>query len=206
MLSPFFGDLPPWMDKFSLPKGYDFLLDQDSEKFKERVRTKLHIDCPILSGRSKGNDYRCALGLLYEEEIKDYDFWGTVDLDMIFSDNIDDWFSDEVLTTLDIWSNHNKYVCGPWTLYRNTEKVGRLFMDHPQWKEIMSLPETTAWVEGDYSRLVEQSGLRYKYSFHQGFPWTKTPNLKKENGVLYQDNIPIPMFHFRHSKPKWPLV
>lgn len=204
MIAPYFGPLPAWFEKFRLPKGYDLLLDTDSEAFKKRVKEKLGIDCPITPGTGKSNDLRCAFGLLYEEEIKNYDYWGTVDFDMVFSDNIDEWFPDEVLITLDVWSNHNTYVCGPWTMFRNNHQVCHLFKEFSEWKEKMTDPVLNGWIEKEYSRVVEQSGIKYKYSFHQGYPWTKTPNIEKRDGILYQDRIGIPMFHFRHSK-KFPL-
>jgi len=67
-------------------------------------------------------------------------------------------------------------------------------------------------VETHYSRVLEISGLRYKYDWCQGAPWTKTPILKKEGIKLFQDMQDdycanwkeICFYHFRHSKI-WPL-
>jgi len=71
-------------------------------------------------------------------------------------------------------------------------------------------PVPNGWIETDYSRTLELSGLRYKYDLSiQGNPFTETPSLKKENGKLYQqmsyeDWQEIGLFHFRRSK-RWPL-
>lgn len=203
ILTPFFGDLPPWFDKFEVPKGYDWIMDRDLEKFKVRVRDKLGIEYPGIYGSPKVWDYRCTLGVLYEEEIKGYDFFGHCDLDMVFG-RVDKWFPDEQLNELDIWSNHDTYICGPWTLYRNTEQVCNLFRQQQDWELILSYPESTAWVENGYSRLVEQSGLRYKYSFMQGDPYHPPFNLIKVAGKLFQDGEEIAMLHFRRDK-HWPL-
>lgn len=203
LITPYFGDLPSWFDKFEVPAGYGWLLDTDLEGFKSRVKQKLGITYPGELGNPKVWDYRCALGVLYEEELKGYDFWGHTDFDMVFGD-VNQWFTDAELNTLDVWSNHNTYVCGCWTLYRNTPMVNGLFMWDSSWKEFMREPEANGWVEGEYSRLLERSGLKYKYSFFQGNPYTTTPNLRKTDGKLYQDDIEIAMFHFRRSK-KWPL-
>ena len=62
LLSPYFGELPEWYDQYEPPVGYDFLLDQDLEGFKKRVKDVLGIDCPIEWGSTKVSDYRCALG------------------------------------------------------------------------------------------------------------------------------------------------
>src|SRR5258706_7901064 len=144
MITPYFGELPPWMNNFSIPPGYDWLFDRDIEKFRIRVKTKLGIEYPGLPGTGKIWDYRCALGLLYEEEIKSYDFFGHCDFDMVFGD-VDKWFDDATLNELDIWSNHDTYICGPWTLYRNTVEVRNLFILHPKWADIMTSPEVTGW-------------------------------------------------------------
>lgn len=203
LITPFFGDLPPWMDKFEVPKGYDWFMDKDMEGFKRRVKDKLGIDYPGEWGTGKIWDYRCALGLLYEEQLEGYDFWGHCDFDMVFGD-VDKWFDDATLNELDIWSNHDTYICGPWTLYRNTVQVKNLFILHPKWADIMSDPKVTGWVENSYSRLVERSGLRYKYSFFQGDPFHPPFNLAKVNGKLFQDGEEIAMLHFRRDK-HWPL-
>lgn len=200
---PYFGNLPEWYDKFELPKGYDILLDQDLDGFKKRVKDKLGIDYPGLIGTGKVWDYRCALGFLYEEEIKGFDFWGHTDFDCVYGD-VDKWVTDEFLEPLAIHSNHATYVNGCWSLYRNHAIVNTLFTKYHDWKEKMIHPEPNGWVEEEFSRTLEQSGLKYAYTFWQGNPYTTTPNLKKIDGKLYQDDEEIMMFHFRRSK-KWPL-
>jgi hypothetical protein len=203
LITPYFGTFPEWMDKFEVPKGYDWFLDTDLDAFKKRVKDKLGIDYPGTYGSGKVWDYRCALGLLYEEEIKGFDFWGTVDFDVVFGD-VNKFFPDEELTKLDIWSNHDSYVCGFWSLYRNCKDVNELFMKYPFWEDKLSTPDCLGWVEQQYSKLLEQSGLRYKYSMFQGDPYHPPFNLKKEDGKLYQDGVEIAMLHFRRDK-KWPL-
>lgn len=203
LISPFFGQLPEWYNQYEPPKGYDFLLDQDLEGFSKRVKSVLGIDCGIISGTGKIWDFRPALGLLYADEVNGYDFWGHTDLDCVYGD-VDKWVTDEFLNTLDVHSNHNTYVCGCWTLYRNTERVNNLFREYPDWKQKMEGSEPNGWVEMEYSRVLESSGIPYQYTFWQGNPYTENPNLIKENGCLYQDGEEIMMFHFRRTK-KWPL-
>lgn len=186
------------------PAGYDILIDTDLEGFKKRVKEKLGLDYPGLPGTGKVWDYRGALGLLYEDEIKDYEFWGHCDFDMVFGD-VSKWVTDEFLSELDIHSNHDTYVCGCWSLYRNIPRVNRLFMLTPNWQEYMNKPEPNGWVEGPFSRTVESSGLRYAYTFWQGNPWAKEVHLTKKDGKLYQDGEEIMMFHFRLTK-RWPLT
>lgn len=203
LITPFFGDLPPWFDKFEPPVGYEWLLDTDLESFKKRVKDKLGIDYPGEYGSSKVWDYRCALGLLYEDEIEDYSVWGHCDFDVVFGD-VNKWVTDEILDKVIIWSNHHSYVNGCFSLYKNCDIVNNLFKRFGLWEHMLRNKNPLGWVEQEYSRIVETSGFKYSYNFFQGWPYTTTPNLAKENGKLYQDGEEIMMFHFRRSK-KWPL-
>jgi len=210
LICPFFGPLPEWFNKFECPKGYHIIIDTDIEDFKLRVKQKLGIDYPGVYGGSKVWDYRCALGLLYEDEIKDYNFWGHCDFDVVFGD-VDKFCPDSLLSQLDVYSSHNEYVCGCFSLYRNSPEVNNLFKQYPEWKEKMIHPEPNGWVEQEYSRTLEQSGLRYMYDLSpQGNPFTSEPILEKRGNDLFQ-NVEgvwreVGMFHFRRSKHKgWPL-
>lgn len=214
LICPYFGPFPEWMDLFIAdfmrtmqPQGYSILIDTDLPAFKERVKEKLGIDCPIVRGTGKSWDYRCALGLLYEEELKGYDYWGTADFDVAFG-YISKFLPDAELEKLDVFSSHNEYVCGFFSLYKNSQEVNNLFMQYPEWKDMMIYPEPNGWVEQMFSRTLEQSGLKYAYTFWQGNPWTTFPQLKKEGLTLLQF-LPqgwteIAYFHFRHSK-RWPF-
>jgi len=204
LVTPFFGSFPEWMASFEPPAGFDWLLDTNIEKFKQRVRDKLGIEFPGEFGGCKIWDYRCALGLLYEEEIRGFDFWSTMDLDVVWGD-MDKFYPDSMLNEFDVISGHNTYVAGCFSLYRNSKEVNELFLKCPDWKENMIHAEPTGWVETGFSKTLESSGLRYKYTFEQGNPWVKgKPNLRKEGVKLFQDDKEIAFYHFRHFK-HWPL-
>lgn len=223
LITPFFGELPPWWEAFKphfseflARSGYAWLFTQDFRDFNDRCEDRLGFrPRTIVWGSGKLWDYRPALGLIYADLIKDFDFWGHTDFDCVFGD-VGKWVSDEFLADLDVHSNHGVYVCGCWTLYRNISRVNNLFREGgPEWVDQLKAPEPTGWVEGLYSRWLEASGLRYKYTFWQGDPYTATPKLEYKDGQLFQypefkyapgvkTREEIMMFHFRRSK-KWPL-
>tara|TARA_R110000868_G_scaffold135380_3_gene347870 strand:- start:656 stop:1303 length:648 start_codon:yes stop_codon:yes gene_type:complete len=208
LICPYFGELPEWFDKFEWPEGYDYILDTDLEGFKKRVRDKLGIEFPGTYGSPKVWDYRCALGLLYEEEIKGYDFWGHCDFDVVWGD-IEAFMPDEFLNCLDWYSSHHQYICGCFSLYRNTPKVNKLFMEVVEWEEKMIYPQPNGWVENEYSRKMERSNLRFAYTFNQGWPWSiDQPQLEKRGKKLFQkinnEWHEIMLFHFKRFK-QWPL-
>ena len=66
--------------------------------------------------------FKAAYGLLFEEMLAPYDFWGHCDLDMIFGDL-------RKFLTEDILAAYPKILCrGHLCLYRNTSEVSRYFM------------------------------------------------------------------------------
>lgn len=204
LITCFFGQLPDWIEHYEPPAGYDWLLVTDLDDFNNRCEKLFGQKSPIVPGEGKAWDFRPALGLLYRDELVGYDFWGHVDLDCVFGD-VDKWVTDGFLDGLDLHSNHSSYVCGPWTLYRNIDRVNNLFYECSGWKEYMFSPKPNGWVEGAFSRTVENSGIRYVYTFWQGNPWADKLNLERKNGKLYQDGVEIMMSHFRRSKV-WPLI
>lgn len=213
LIVPWFGDLPPWFKQWRAnvarnlePQGYDVLLDQNLTAFKRRVKFRLGIeDAPIVAGEGKVHDYRCALGALYSERLAEgYDFWGHTDLDMVYG-RVEQWFSDEYLSGLDIASNHVDYVSGPWTLYRNRPEVNELFLEHDDWRAELENPNTTGWVEKGYTELVDAyhaaGEITRAYSMWQttNLDSFKTCRLDGD-GRLWEGRTEIPMLHFRRTK------
>jgi hypothetical protein len=207
LICPWYGDLPPWWSRYCdsyhplLAQGYDLMHVSGLDGFKARVRDKLNIDCPIVSGEGKIHDYRAALGLLYADELTGYDYWGHTDFDCVYG-RVEHFMPDERLAELDVYSDHPSYLCGPWTLYRNTPALNEAFMDVPGWKETLEEPRTTGWVETSFTEHINSLGLKTLYELNHGY---LSPHLlSREGRVLREGAKEISMFHFRHSKV-WPL-
>ncbi|QIM47010.1 hypothetical protein GPZ88_08180 [Streptococcus ruminicola] len=67
-------------------------------------------------------DFRPMFGLLFKDYIKDYDFWGYCDLDLIFG-KLSDFITNDILN-----SNDALFNAGHLTLIRNSEETNCLFM------------------------------------------------------------------------------
>lgn len=210
---PWFGEYPDYMNQwianmeYLKPLGYDYLLVCSLKKFEQRVRERLGIEPCILSGTGKAWDYRPALGVLFEEEIKGYDYWGHTDFDCVYGD-INKFMPDEELVKYDIWSNHHCYCAGPWTLYKNNEKINNLFRNCPDWKERMSECKATGWIEDGYSKMLdklhENGEVNRLYTFYQGYDPSIDTNLSFKDGKLYDAGSEIMQFHFNRRK-RFPL-
>lgn len=139
---PYFGKVPPyfslWLQSAEKNLDFDFLIYSDLQlNINPESNVKLikvsfgELKCKIekllnkkvrLKSPYKLCDYRPMYGLLFEENIQKYDFWGFMDVDLILG-NISKFISDELLDL------HDKlYYEGHFSLFRNCELMNTLFM------------------------------------------------------------------------------
>lgn len=133
-------------------------------------------------------DYRPAYGVIFEDYIKNYDFWGWCDCDLIFG-NIREFFPDKTLEKYD-----KLMVLGQLQLSKNTKEVNAYYkLDRP---------------EG--SRNADFSWEMVSGTFeHQGYDeGTGVPMLVRENAkpILWDlkafSNIYQPVKNGRHMYDK----
>jgi hypothetical protein len=209
LVCPYFGEYPPWWPHWLSNSehlrelGYEFLFDTDEDAFRARVRRVLDIECPPMWGTGNVWDFRPALGLLYKEELTGFDFWGHTDFDCVYG-RVDQFVTDKFLQEIDMHSNHDTYVCGPWSLYRNTELMRTLFQQEPLWAEIMESPTPSGWAEFSFSEIVaamHDEGQLVK-------AWTKWQTASQDNfdrlhldgDRLIDGRDEVMMAHFRRTK------
>lgn len=115
------------------------------DDFKDRVNNKFSFEC-ILNTPYKICDYRPAFGVIFDEELREYDYWGYVDSDVIFG-NLRKFLTNEILDNYDRFSN-----LGHLTVFRNTQENNRKFMFskcgmYYSYKEAFQIAENTAFDE-----------------------------------------------------------
>lgn len=142
---PYFGELPDyfseWMYTASFLKNkVDFLLMTDNlqndilkdppsnirifemtfDDFRKKIQSK--FDFPIkLKYPYKICDFRPAYGYIFDDILKEYDFWGNCDIDQIWG-NVSEFVTDDIL------DNFEKILhLGHFTLYKNSEKMNTMF-------------------------------------------------------------------------------
>lgn len=136
LIIPYFGKMPSYykMWEMSARKNstVDFLIITDDmdvvsrdnikvvhmkfEDLKKRVQKKFEFDI-CLEKPYKLCDYKPAYGLIFDEELKGYDFWGHCDIDLIFGD-IRHFVTDQILE-----ENDKIYEHGHFCLYRNVPEM-----------------------------------------------------------------------------------
>lgn len=90
------------------------------KELSNRISNKLNLNI-CLKYPYKLCDFKPAYGIIFDDLIKDYEFWGHCDLDMIFG-NI------RIFITGDILDKYNKVLSrGHLVLYRNSIEVNNYF-------------------------------------------------------------------------------
>ncbi len=205
---PYCGDLPSWYDRYvesikTLSKyGFDWLITTDIEDFKNRMKKKLGINPTIMPNTIKMGEFHPLMGLLYQEELKGYDFWGHTDFDVVYG-RIDKFISDKFLEDCDVYGNDFNALCGPFSLYRNIEKVNLLFKRHVGWEKIMTSKECTNFDEDGITKVVRMANkeglIRFKSGHFLDNDKTKF-ELSRKGDSLFNFGKEIMMFHFKETK------
>jgi hypothetical protein len=140
VLFPYFGSLPPqygmWRASALYNSDIDFMFFTDCDvqeasnilvhkmqfsDFKQKIQNA--FDFPIVLDRPyKICEYRPAFAYALSEYIKDYDFWGWGDLDVVYGD-IHHFVTDDVLSRYKMISG-----LGHFSLYHNDEDTNTYFM------------------------------------------------------------------------------
>lgn len=161
LLYPFFGRLPWYFPYFIHTCKYnpsvDFIVFTDNEppfelppnvsfvwmsftQFKETISQKLGFQVELEPQPYKFCDLRPAFGEVFDNYIKDYDFWGHGDTDVIFG-NIRNFLTDEILAEHDIICLRHDYISSWFTLYRNTPKLNSLFRQSKDYEKVFTTPK-----------------------------------------------------------------
>lgn len=137
IILPYFGDFPNYFDKFitsckfnptinwiiytdnnpqiSMPKNITIIQTTFNE-FRNRFRDVLGDDI-VLDRPYKLCDYKVTYGEVLSDDIKEFDFWGYCDCDLVFGD-LRSFLTDEILENFD-----KLFTRGHFTLFRNHDDV-----------------------------------------------------------------------------------
>ena len=121
-------------------------------------------------------DYRVAYGEIFKDELKDYDFWGYCDIDLLWG-GIRQFYTDEVLSSCEKigFQGHS-------TLYKNTREINALYKTSisgiPPYREIFTSNKNYFFDETIISSIFDALGIksfkktvfahlnRYSYGFY----------------------------------------
>lgn len=202
LIIPYFGNFHDyfhlWLSSCSYNPDYDFLIytdinvsqikHPDNVKFMQCTLSDIRMKACRLLGFEvvldrpyKLCDYRPIYGVLFYEDIKEYDFWGYCDIDLIFG-NISKFLTD------DIFDNYDKILtCGHFTLQRNTPKINLIFKNDPDeyYKHVYSTNNSCLFDEGLFT------GSLHLYDEKKLKPLTKFDKKRNINEILYKNGLRI---------------
>jgi len=156
---PYFGSVPPAFPLFinSLTdRPLDVLFFSDIDKphglpgnihwnhmtfgeLKSLIGSKLNMEI-TLNNPYKLCDFRPAFGVVFEEYIKPYQFWGSIDTDTIVGD-FGKFITDERLNSIDIYSGVKEYLSGSLFLVRNNAYCNTIFNKSKDLEKIFTTEE-----------------------------------------------------------------
>ena len=176
LIACYFGKLPNyfqfWQESCFYNKNIDFIFFTDQEVVKKRENFKIiNITFESIAKVIKDKigfipskmqpyklcDFKPAYGKIFEEYIKDYDFFGYCDIDLVFG-NIEKYINEEILKYNDVILN-----LGHLTIYRNIEEYRNLFQKDGgiyDYKIIYSNAENYAFDEmSGMHRIFQKNGI-----------------------------------------------
>ncbi len=105
-------------------------------------------------------DLRPLMGVVHFNDIKDADFYGWADTDLLFGD-IRSFYTDQVLRHHDVFSSHSHIISGHLALFRNTKINRNMYQYLGGWKEKLLANEHVGMDElltRAYARYDEEIG------------------------------------------------
>lgn len=160
IIIPYYGTWPSYLNLYFKSLEYNkcfdviFVTDLVAPKFvpnnvffkhltfddlKIKIRDIFKIDTNHLYPY-KLCDFRPAYSLIFSDLIENYKFWGYGDIDLVFGD-ISKFFTSERLEKYDIFSFKKGHLHGPFTIYKNNQKLNYLFTNIENYIDIFSSPK-----------------------------------------------------------------
>lgn len=161
LIIPYFGELPVWYELYfetiSRNPSIDFHIITDSEEVQVNLTNNIHLHKSTFKqyinhanqfldfefappNPYKLCDLRPLFGLIHNDIIKNYDFYGWTDMDILFG-NIREFYTDAILSKYDVLSTHSHTISGHMALFRNNRKNREMYKNIYDWEGALQNPE-----------------------------------------------------------------
>lgn len=196
MIMPYFGTLPKWIDLYlySCTKNsfVDFLFITDCKDMKippcknikvvfetfgdycRKVSNKLSINFYPKSPY-KICDLRPFFAVIHQEYLKDYEFWGYGDIDLVYG-NLRLLLTPHRLKRYDVITSHSDRLAGHFTVVRKDSRYSRFCYNIKEWEKHLESDKGMGLDEHDFTALV--------YPF-QKIIWSLYRRIGRHFGIIY---------------------
>lgn len=139
-------------------------------------------------------DLRPLFGTIHEPELRDFDFYGWCDTDLLFGD-IRAFYTGEVLARHDVLSTHAHRISGHFALFRNTRRNREMYRRIYAWRDALRRPEfvgidehgiTNAYLMTVFDRAGEKFGWRLDNAL------THWASRRRRRRILLQERYTTP--------------
>lgn len=130
-----------------LPSNVQFIAS-NLEAFNKLARNKISLDVEV-TRPYKFCDFKPCFGLIFEEYIQGYDFWGFCDIDLLLG-NIRGFITEEILNGNDVISVRHDYTSGFFMLFRNTSEIKNLFRKSKDYQKVLLSKDNYCFDECNY--------------------------------------------------------
>lgn len=190
------------------------------ETFNSLASEKLNLNIRV-TNPYKICDFKPAFGVIFQDKISDYDFWGVCDIDLVFG-RIREFMTEDLLNEYDVISVKDSFPSGYFLLFRNNAIVNYLFEKSKDHKLIFTSNENYCFDEcgGAYDEVIsginildvptktesiyhvlvkEQNNIKVHFDL---FIIEGTPGkIRWNNGILsYKNEYEVLLYHFSSYK------
>ena len=186
MIIPWFGKFPEWFDLYlfscSRQKNIDFWFFTDSDlpsiqyantyfeqttfsDYCKRISESLSIDFRP-SNAYKLCDVKPFYGIIHEDLINNYEFWGFGDIDLVYGD-LDLVINSVNLRKYDVITTHTNRIAGHLTIVRRESKHTKSCLDIKDWQSKLTNNDHLSVDEDDWVLRIfpEVKWIRRLYRF-----------------------------------------
>lgn len=135
------------------------LVKYSLELFNKDASIALGFDVEIKQGY-KLCDFKPAYGYIFSDLIKNYDFWGYCDIDLIFG-RIRNFMTSDLLNTYDVISARHDYLTGCFSLYKTGLYNNALFKQSKDYKEVFTNSRNFFFDETNFAFEEFECGVHY---------------------------------------------
>lgn len=150
------------------------------ESLNNEINNILEIEVPLTP--RKLCDVRPAYGKIFQEYIKEYDFWGFCDLDIIWG-NIRNYVVEDILSNFDIISSRKEAISGHFTLFRNTATNNDFYKNITGYQKLLEQKKYMWGEEQVLTNYLKSQGI----SMNMPKVYWKTYWVNNVNGKAHQE-------------------
>lgn len=196
----------------NVPENVD-IIDMDVNKFNELVEEKTGVK-PTIYITDKGipnihvTDFMVAYGLIFEDYLDSFDFWGMMGGPDIVFGRLDHFVPDYLLKSCDIFSDDVFTINGCFTLVGNTDYNNNLFRKIAGWQdafEAKDCPKCTGTGPDHILAGTDEYGLtevmknepKLRYFYQEFYPMLSHDRLEQ--------HVPVPQLEVKPDGSLWEL-